>query len=55
MLNAKLRPGVNLLHVMAMTRALGEQLSAKEATAGDLPLDRRHRLHVTCEFAAASW
>ena len=24
MLNAKLRPGVNLLHVVAMTRALGE-------------------------------
>jgi hypothetical protein len=30
MLNAKLRPGVNLLHVMAMTRSLGEQLSPKD-------------------------
>jgi hypothetical protein len=29
MLNAKLKPGVNLMHVMAMTRALGEQLSAE--------------------------
>ena len=27
MLNAKLRPGVNLLHIMALTRALGERLS----------------------------
>ena len=31
MLNAKLKPGVNLLHVIAMTRALGEQRSPKEA------------------------
>ena len=30
MLNAKLKPGVNLLHVMAMTGALGEQLSPKD-------------------------
>lgn len=29
MLNAKLRPGVNLLHVTAMTRSLGERLSAE--------------------------
>ncbi len=27
MLNAKLKPGVNLLHVVAMTRSLGERLS----------------------------
>ena len=27
MLNAKLKPGVNLLHVLAMTQALGERLS----------------------------
>jgi hypothetical protein len=27
MLNAKLRPGVNLLHVLALTRALGERVS----------------------------
>ncbi|QHI99032.1 glycerate kinase [Xylophilus rhododendri] len=26
MLNAKLKPGVNLLHVVAMTRSLGQQL-----------------------------
>lgn len=29
MLNAKLKPGVNLMHVIAMTRSLGEQLSAE--------------------------
>lgn len=27
MLNAKLRPGVNMVHIMAMTRSLGQQLS----------------------------
>ena len=30
MLNSKLRKGVNLLHVMALTRALGEQRSPKD-------------------------
>lgn len=30
MLNAKLKPGMTLLHVVAMTRALGEQLSPKD-------------------------
>ena len=29
MLNAKLKPGVNLLHVLAITRSLGERLSAE--------------------------
>lgn len=29
MLNAKLKPGVNLMHVIAMTRSLGERLSAE--------------------------
>jgi len=29
MLNAKLKPGVTLMHVIAMTRALGERLSAE--------------------------
>ena len=31
MLNAKLKPRVTLLHVIAMTRALGEQRTAKDA------------------------
>ncbi|HYP70284.1 MAG TPA: glycerate kinase [Variovorax sp.] len=30
MLNSKLRKGVNLLHVMALTRSLGEQRSPKD-------------------------
>lgn len=30
MLNAKLKPGVNLLHVIAMTRALGDLRSPKD-------------------------
>ena len=51
MLNAKLRPKVNLLHVMAMTRSIGEQLSPK----GEQPEVYRWRdnsgSHVTCEFA----
>ena len=29
MLNAKLKPGVNLMHVIALTRSLGERLSAE--------------------------
>ncbi len=29
MLNAKLKPGVNLMHVIAMTRSLGDRLSAE--------------------------
>lgn len=29
MLNAKLKPGVTLMHVIAMTRALGERLTAE--------------------------
>ncbi|HEY8358811.1 MAG TPA: glycerate kinase, partial [Ramlibacter sp.] len=29
MLNAKLRPGVNLLHVVALTRAIGEDRGVK--------------------------
>ena len=31
MLNAKLKPGVTLMHVIAMTRALGQRISAEGA------------------------
>jgi hypothetical protein len=31
MLNAKLKPGVNLLHVLALTRSIGERLSDEGA------------------------
>ena len=51
MLNAKLRPGVNLLHVMAMTRALGEQLSPKDEQPEVYRWTDGSASHVTCEFA----
>lgn len=50
MLNAKLRPGVNLLHVVAMTRALGEQLSPKDAQPEVFRWTDGTQSHVTCEF-----
>ena len=50
MLNAKLKPGVNLLHVLAITRSLGERLSAE----GEQPEIYRWTdggaSHVTAEF-----
>ena len=51
MLNAKLRPGVNLLHVIAMTRALGEQLSPKEQQPEVYRWTDGSASSVTCEFA----
>jgi hypothetical protein len=50
MLNAKLRPGVNLLHVMAMTRAVGEQVSPKEQQPELYRWTDGSGSHVTCEF-----
>jgi hypothetical protein len=50
MLNAKLRPGVNLLHVMALTRAIGEQVSAKDAHPETYRWTDGSGSHVTCEF-----
>ena len=51
MLNAKLRPGVNLLHVVAMTRALGEQLSPKDQQPEVFRWTDGSASSVTCEFA----
>jgi len=51
MLNAKLKPGVNLLHVMAMTEALGEQVSAEGAQPEIFRWTDGSGSHVTCEFA----
>ena len=50
MLNAKLRPGLTLLHVTAMTRALGE-LKSPQDTQPELYrwTDGTHS-HVNCEF-----
>ena len=50
MLNARLKPGVTLLHVMAMTRALGEQVSPKEAQPEVYRWRDGGGSHVTCEF-----
>jgi hypothetical protein len=50
MLNAKLRPGVNLLHVMALTRAVGEPVSAKDVQPEAYRWTDGSGSHVTCEF-----
>ena len=50
MLNAKLQPGVNMLHVVAMTRALGEQLSDKDAQPEVFRWTDGSASHVTCTF-----
>ena len=50
MLNAKLKPGVNLMHVMAMTRALGEHLSAEGQEPEIYRWTDGTKSHVTCEF-----
>ena len=50
MLNAKLRPKVNLLHVVAMTRSLGEQLTPKEEQPEVYRWTDNSASHVTCTF-----
>lgn len=50
MLNAKLKAGVNLLHVVAMTRALGQQLSADGQQPELYRWTDGAQSHVTCEF-----
>lgn len=50
MLNAKLRPGMTLLHVVAMTRALGELQSAKNAQPEVFRWTDGTQSHVTCTF-----
>jgi len=52
MLNAQLKPGVNLLHVTAMTRAMGEALSEKDAQPEIFRWTDNGGSHVTCEFQA---
>ena len=58
MLNARLSAGVNLMHVVAMTQALGEQLSASGAEPEVYRWTDGTQSHVTCEFRQgklASW
>ena len=50
MLNAKLKPGVSLMHVVAMTKALGEVRSAPDQQPELLRWTDASASHVTCEF-----
>jgi hypothetical protein len=50
MLNARLKPGVNLLHVVALTRSLGEQLSPRDQQPEIFRWTDGSESHVTCEF-----
>ena len=50
MLNAKLKPGVTLLHVVAMTKALGELKSVKDQQPELYRWTDGTESHVTCEF-----
>jgi hypothetical protein len=51
MLNAKLKPAMTLLHVVAMTRALGELKSPKETQPEIYRWTDTGQSYVTCEFA----
>ena len=50
MLNAKLQPGVTLLHVVSMTRSLGELRSPKDTQPEIYRWTDGTESHVTCEF-----
>lgn len=52
MLNAKLRHGVSLLHVIAMTKSLGLQQSPKDEQPEVFRWTDGGQSHVTCEFRA---
>lgn len=51
MLHSKLKPGVSLLHVIGLSRSLGEQLSDKEAQPEVFRWTDASGATVTCEFA----
>ena len=50
MLNVKLRPGVTLMHVIAMTRSLGALQSEKDVQPEVFRWTDGSESHVTCEF-----
>ena len=50
MLNAKLKPKVNLMHVVALTRSLGERLSEEGQEPEIYRWTDGTDSHVTCEF-----
>jgi hypothetical protein len=51
MLNAKLKSGMALLHVIAMTKALGALQSPKDTQPEVFRWTDGSQSHVTCEFA----
>jgi hypothetical protein len=51
MLNAKLKAGLPLLHVVALTRALGQRLSEADAQPEVYRWTDAGQSHVTAEFA----
>jgi hypothetical protein len=51
MLNAKLKAGVNLLHVMAMTQSIGEQISKDGEQPEVFRWTDGSQSSVTCEFS----
>ena len=58
MLNAKLKKGVNLMHVIAMTKSLGERLSAENAQPEIYKWTDSGDSFVICTFNSgklASW
>lgn len=50
MLNAKLRPGMTLLHVVAMTKALGVLQSPESSQPEQYRWTDGTQSHVSCEF-----
>lgn len=50
MLNAKLRPGMTLLHVVAMTKALGVLQSPEDSQPEQYRWTDGTQSHVSCEF-----
>ena len=50
MLNAKLKPGVTLMHVIAMTNSLGALQSPKDEQPEVFRWTDGTKSHVTCEF-----
>ncbi len=51
MLNAKLQPGVTLMHVVAMTKSLGALQSPKDTQPEVFRWTDNSDSHVTCEFS----
>jgi hypothetical protein len=50
MLQAKLKPGMTLMHVIAMTRSLGEQLSEPQAQPEQYRWTDPSDASVSCDF-----